>query len=81
MDPIQRSIKEIRANNKSQFGKTLYIDLPTAGSFRFRLSRTTATQAGKTKDTCKIKSVYGMADSTISDYGDVTIGPVPNSSD
>ncbi|HAV6051293.1 host specificity factor TipJ family phage tail protein [Acinetobacter baumannii] len=65
--------QEIRANNKSQFGKTLYIDLPTAGSFRFRLSRTTATQAGKTQDTCKIKSVYGMADSTISDYGDVTI--------
>ncbi|MFW6465212.1 host specificity factor TipJ family phage tail protein [Acinetobacter baumannii] len=65
--------QEIRANNKSQFGRTIYIDLPTAGSFRFRLSRTTATQAGKTQDTCKIKSVYGMADSTISDYGDVTI--------
>lgn len=65
--------QEIRANNKSQFGKTIYIDLPTAGSFRFRLSRTTATQAGKTQDTCKIKSVYGMADSTISDYGNVTI--------
>ncbi|WP_228273810.1 host specificity factor TipJ family phage tail protein [Acinetobacter nosocomialis] len=65
--------KEIRANNKSQFGKTIYIDLPTAGSFRFRLSRTTATQAGKTQDTCKIKSVYGMADSAISDYGNVTI--------
>ncbi|MFH4155567.1 hypothetical protein WAJ10_21730, partial [Acinetobacter baumannii] len=63
--------KEIRANNKSQFGKTIYIDLPTAGSFRFRLSRTTATQAGKTQDTCKIKSVYGMADSAISDYGNV----------
>lgn len=65
--------KEIRANNKSQFGKTIYIDLPTAGSFRFRLSRTTATQAGKTQDTCKIKSVYGMAESTISDYGNVTV--------
>lgn len=65
--------QEIRDNNKSQFGRTIYIDLPTAGSFRFRLSRTTATQAGKTQDTCKIKSVYGMADSTISDYGNVTI--------
>lgn len=65
--------QEIRANNKSQFGKTIYMDLPTAGSFRFRLSRTTATQAGKTQDTCKIKSVYGMADSTISDYGNVTV--------
>ncbi|MBU3094033.1 hypothetical protein KPE82_00230 [Acinetobacter baumannii] len=65
--------QEIRANNKSQFGRTINIDLPTAGSFRFRLSRTTATQAGKTQDTCKIKSVYGMADSTISDYGNVTI--------
>ncbi len=65
--------QEIRANNKSQFGKTIYIDLPTAGSFRFRLSRTTATQAGKTQDTCKIKSVYGMAESNISDYGNVTI--------
>ncbi|MDC4997573.1 host specificity factor TipJ family phage tail protein [Acinetobacter baumannii] len=65
--------QEIRANNKSQFGRTIYIDLPTAGSFRFRLSRTTTTQAGKTQDTCKIKSVYGMADSTISDYGNVTI--------
>ncbi|MGT2584320.1 host specificity factor TipJ family phage tail protein [Acinetobacter baumannii] len=65
--------QEIRANNKSQFGRTIYIDLPTAGSFRFRLSRTTATQAGKTQDTCKIKSVYGMSDSTISDYGNVTI--------
>ncbi|MDS7929220.1 host specificity factor TipJ family phage tail protein [Acinetobacter sp. V102_4] len=65
--------QEIRANNKSQFGKTIYIDLPTAGSFRFRLSRTTATQAGKTQDTCKIKSVYGMADSIISDYGNVTV--------
>ncbi|HAV5471419.1 TPA: hypothetical protein JI089_17615 [Acinetobacter baumannii] len=65
--------QEIRANNKSQFGRTIYIDLPTAGSFRFRLSRTTATQAGKTQDTCKIKSVYGMAESNISDYGNVTI--------
>ncbi|MEO4185253.1 host specificity factor TipJ family phage tail protein [Acinetobacter pittii] len=65
--------QEIRADNKSQFGKTIYINLPTAGSFRFRLSRTTATQAGKTQDTCKIKSVYGMADSTISDYGNVTV--------
>ncbi|NUG50172.1 host specificity factor TipJ family phage tail protein [Acinetobacter lactucae] len=65
--------QEIRANNKSQFGKTIYIDLPTAGSFRFRLSRTTPTQAGKTQDTCKIKSVYGMTDSTISDYGNVTV--------
>jgi hypothetical protein len=65
--------QEIKANNKSQFGKTIYIDLPTAGSFRYRLSRTTATQAGKTQDTCKIKSVYGMADSTISDYGNVTV--------
>lgn len=63
----------IRADNKSQFGRTIYIDLPTAGSFRFRLSRTTATQAGKTQDTCKIKSVYGMAESNISDYGNVTI--------
>ena len=65
--------QEIRANNKSQFGKTIYIDLPAAGSFRFRLSRTTPTQAGKTQDTCKIKSVYGMTDSTISDYGNVTV--------
>ncbi|MDO7444169.1 host specificity factor TipJ family phage tail protein [Acinetobacter baumannii] len=65
--------QEIRANNKSQFGRTIYIDLPSAGSFRFRLSRTTATQAGKTQDTCKIKSVYGMAESNISDYGNVTI--------
>lgn len=65
--------KEIRANNKSQFGRTIYIDLPKTGSFRFRISRTTATQAGKTQDTCKIKSVYGMADSSISDYGNVTI--------
>jgi len=65
--------QEIRANNKSQFGKTIYIDLPTTGSFRFRLSRTTPTQAGKTQDTCKIKSVYGMTDSTIGDYGNVTV--------
>ena len=65
--------QEIRANNKSQFGKTIYIDLPTAGSFRFRLSRTTPTQAGKTQDTCKIKSVYGMTDSSISDYGNITV--------
>ncbi|EXR27390.1 host specificity factor TipJ family phage tail protein [Acinetobacter baumannii] len=65
--------QEIRAENKSQFGRTIYIDLPTPGSFRFRISRTTATQAGKTQDTCKIKSVYGMADSSISDYGNVTV--------
>lgn len=65
--------QEIRADNKSQFGRTIYIDLPTPGSFRFRVSRTTATQAGKTQDTCKIKSVYGMADSSISDYGNVTV--------
>lgn len=71
--PITTINQEIRANNKSQFGKTIYIDLPTTGSFRFRLSRTTPTQAGKTQDTCKIKSVYGMTDSTISDYGNVTI--------
>ncbi|CAP01903.1 hypothetical protein ABSDF2596 [Acinetobacter baumannii SDF] len=75
-DPVGSIItinQEIRANNKSQLGRTIYIDLPTAGSFRFRLSRTTATQAGKTQDTCKIKSVYGMADSSISDYGNVTV--------
>lgn len=65
--------KVITANNKSQFGETIYIDLPTLGSFRFRLSRTTATQAGKTQDTCKIKSVYGMAESNIADYGNVTV--------
>ncbi|MDO7219846.1 host specificity factor TipJ family phage tail protein [Acinetobacter nosocomialis] len=65
--------QEIRAENKSQFGRTIYLDLPTPGSFRFRVSRTTATQAGKTQDTCKIKSVYGMADSSISDYGNVTV--------
>lgn len=65
--------QEIRADNKSQFGRTIYIDLPTPGSFRFRVSRTTATQAGKNQDTCKIKSVYGMADSSISDYGNVTV--------
>lgn len=73
VDSITTINQEIRANNKSQFGRTIYIDLPTAGSFRFRLSRTTATQAGKTQDTCKIKSVYGMAESNISDYGNVTI--------
>lgn len=71
--PITTINQEIRANNKSQFGRTIFIDLPIAGSFKFRLSRTTATQAGKTQDTCKIKSVYGMADSTICDYGNVTI--------
>lgn len=65
--------QNIRAKNKSQFGRTLYIDLPNAGSFRFRLSRTTATQAGKTQDTCKIKSVYGMAESSIDHYGNVTV--------
>lgn len=65
--------KIITANNKSQFGKTIYMDLPTKGSFRFRLSRTTATQAGKTQDTCKIKSVYGMAESNIADYGNITV--------
>ncbi|PPB87741.1 host specificity factor TipJ family phage tail protein [Acinetobacter soli] len=65
--------QDIRANNKSQFGKTVYIDLPTPGSFRFRLSRTTGTQTGKTQDTCKIKTVYGMADSSVSNYGNVTV--------
>lgn len=65
--------QDIRANNKSQFGKTVYIDLPTLGSFRFRLSRTTGTQTGKTQDTCKIKTVYGMADSDVSNYGNVTV--------
>ncbi|WP_151815071.1 host specificity factor TipJ family phage tail protein [Acinetobacter soli] len=65
--------QDIRANNKSQFGKTIYIDLPTPGSFRFRLSRTTGTQTGKTQDTCKIKTVYGMADSNVSNYGNVTV--------
>lgn len=65
--------QDIRANNKSQFGKTVYIDLPVPGSFRFRLSRTTGTQTGKTQDTCKIKTVYGMADSNVSNYGNVTV--------
>lgn len=65
--------QDIRANNKSQFGKTVYIDLPVPGSFRFRLSRTTGTQTGKTQDTCKIKTVYGMADSSVSNYGNVTV--------
>ncbi|MGR2670813.1 host specificity factor TipJ family phage tail protein [Acinetobacter soli] len=63
----------IRDKNKSQFGSTVYVGLPQAGSFRFRLSRTTATQTGKTQDTCKIKTVYGMATSTITSYGNTTI--------
>lgn len=70
---ISTFTKNIRANNKSQFGRTVYVDLPSVGSFRFRLSRTTATQAGKTQDTCKIKSVYGMAESSIDNYGNVTV--------
>lgn len=65
--------QDIRANNKSQFGRTVYVDLPVQGSFRFRLSRTTGTQTGKTQDTCKIKNVYGMAESSIDDYGNVTV--------
>lgn len=65
--------QDIRANNKSQFGRTVYIDLPVQGSFRFRLSRTTGTQTGKTQDTCKIKNVYGMAESSIDNYGNVTV--------
>lgn len=65
--------QHIQAKSKSQFGRTVYVDLPVAGSFRFRLSRTTATQAGKTQDTCKIKSVYGMCDSEIDHFGNVTI--------
>ncbi|OTL80451.1 hypothetical protein B9X62_18205 [Acinetobacter pittii] len=70
---ITTTTQNIRAKNKSQFGRTLYIDLPTTGSFRFRLSRTTPTQAGKTQDTCKVKSVCGMAESTIDKYGNVTV--------
>lgn len=65
--------QDIRAKNKSQFGRTVYVDLPVQGSFRFRLSRTTGTQTGKTQDTCKIKNVYGMAESSIDDYGNVTV--------
>lgn len=65
--------QDIRANSKSQFGRTVYVDLPVQGSFRFRLSRTTGTQTGKTQDTCKIKNVYGMAESSIDNYGNVTV--------
>lgn len=64
---------EISSSNKSQFGHTFFIDLKTPGSFRFRLSRTTSTQNGKSQDTCKIKDVYASAKLDKSQYQGVTV--------
>lgn len=73
IDSIVTYYQTVWAKNKSQFGRTVFIDLPVKGSFRFRLSRRTPTQTGKTQDTCKIKTVYGMSDSNVSNYGNVTV--------
>lgn len=63
----------IDRRNKSQFGETLYMNLTKQGSIRFRVSRTTATQNGKSQDTCKVKAVYASATLDIADYGYVTV--------
>lgn len=70
---IQRHERWISRNNKSQFGETLYLNLQKTGSFRYRLSRTTATQSGKSQDTCKIKAVYSAATLDVPEYGNITI--------
>ena len=63
----------IIGQNRSQFGRTIRVGLPQQGSFRFRLSRTTETETGKAQNTCKIKTVYGMATSSVTSYGNATI--------
>lgn len=63
----------IDRRNKSQFGETLYMNLKDRGAIRFRISRTTATQNGKSQDTCKVKTVYVSATLDIADYGYVTV--------
>lgn len=70
---IQTEYHTIIASNKSQFGRTLFINLKQKGEFRFRLSRTTATKTDKTQDTCKIKDVYASSNLLKDSYDGVTI--------
>lgn len=70
---IQTEYHTIIASNKSQFGRTLFINLKQKGEFRFRLSRTTATKTDKTQDTCKIKDVYASSNLLKDSYDGVTV--------
>ncbi len=62
---------QIRRNG---FGISIKIDLPYAGSFRFRVCRWTALNGDpQAKDLVKIKDVYGYTASTKTNYGNATI--------
>lgn len=70
---IQIEYHTIVASNKSQFGRTIFINLKQKGEFRFRLSRTTPTKADKTQDACKIKDVYASSNLLKDRYDGVTV--------
>jgi hypothetical protein len=58
---------------KSSFGRTARYDLPSKGSFRFRLAKTYAKQNNRPVTEVKIKSVYATYGSSKRNYPDVTV--------
>ncbi|ALH95598.1 host specificity factor TipJ family phage tail protein [Acinetobacter equi] len=64
---------EIWNKTKSSFGRTARYDLPSKGSFRFRLAKTYAKQNNRPVTEVKIKSVYATYASSKRNYPDVTV--------
>lgn len=63
---------EIWAQTKSSFGRTARYNLPSTGSFRFRLAKTYAKENNRPVTEVKIKSVYATYASSKTRYPDVT---------
>jgi hypothetical protein len=62
----------IWAQTKSSFGRTARYNLPSTGSFRFRLAKTYAKENNRPVTEVKIKSVYATYASPKRTYPDVT---------
>lgn len=69
---IYTSSTEIIERIYKPFGRTIVINLPFVGWFRFRISRLNANSSGAVDD-CRVKSVYASKVSDISIYDDVTV--------
>lgn len=63
---------EIWNKTKSSFGRTARYNLPSKGSFRFRLAKTYAKENNRPVTEVKIKSVYAAYASSKTRYPDVT---------
>ncbi len=63
---------EIWNKTKSSFGRTARYNLPSEGSFRFRLAKTYAKENNRPVTEVKIKSVYAAYSSSKTRYPDVT---------